>query len=163
MAKQSLPKVSELVEVLLQQQHKSDKINTKINEGLVTLTDIMRNSKLRVDTSELRKVEEDSREKRQIDFELFHGEIKKNNKELLIIHKAVSSKRLLYIIILNIILLFTTGLSTYVAIKNSIIKSDFELLAEDHKELNNQIDNVKTFFSENPKTFSFYQKWNKNQ
>lgn len=163
MAKQSQPKVSEMIEVLMQQQHKSDTINTQISKNLVVLVDIIKHTQLKIDVSELISIEKGSSEKRQVEFEVFYKEIKKNNKELLNVHKAVSSKRLLYIIALNIFLLLVTGLSVYVAIKNSVKKSEFELLVKEQKELKSQIDDVERFFSENPKTFSLYKKWYKNQ
>jgi len=163
MAKQSQPRVSEMIEVLIQQQQQSDTINTQISESLMVLVDIIKHTQLKVNVSELRSIEQESSEERQAEFEIFHKEIKKNNKELLNVHRVVSSKRLLYIILLNVFLFLTMGLSMYVAIKNSVEKSEFELLVKEQKELKSQIDNVEWFFSENPKTFSLYKNWNKDQ
>lgn len=54
--------------------------------------------------SKLRQIEKEQCQRLQNDFEEFHREITKNNEELLSVHKAVSSKRLLYLIVLNIFL-----------------------------------------------------------
>lgn len=159
MAKQSQPKVSEMIEVLIQQHQKSDSINNQISESLVTLVDLIKHTQLKVDVSELQRIEKENCEKRYTDFEIFHRETRKNNNELLKVHKVVSSKRMLYVILLNVFLLLVTGLSMYVAINNSIEKSEFESQVEQQKELKVQIENLDRFFSENPKAFSQYKKW----
>ncbi|STZ48043.1 Uncharacterised protein [Myroides odoratimimus] len=86
------------------------------------------NIKVTINVSELRKIEKEQRQRFQNDFEEFHREITKNNEELLKVHKAVSTKRLLYLIVLNTFLLLTTGFSMYIAVKNTIDKSKYEQL-----------------------------------
>ncbi len=88
-----------------------------------------------VNLAELRQREQGQRLRNA--FEQFHREITKNNEELLKVHKTVSSKRLLYLIVLNIFLLLVTGFSMYVAVKNTIDKSQFERLANEKEQLIN--------------------------
>lgn len=110
----------------------------------------MKNTKVTVNVAE-------QRQQLQNDFEQFHRDITKNNEELLKVHKVVSSKRLLYLIILNIFLLFITGFSMYVAVKNTINKSQYRCLANKKRQLRNQLENVNQFLNENPKTSRFFR------
>jgi hypothetical protein len=159
MGKQAQPKVSELVEILIQQQYKSESTNKKIDQGLTQLTSLIRNTRIKVDASGLTNFEKDNYEMRQKQFEVFHKNVEKNNRELLVVNKAVTSKRLFYIITLNILLIISTILSSYVAIENKIENSEFKTLVQDRDILKDQMDTVKFFFSENPKTFEYFEKW----
>jgi len=160
MAKQSQPKVSEMIEVLIQQQLQSDKINTQISESLSTLIGSIKNSQLKVDVSELIRIEENSTKKRLSEFDDFIRKVEINNRDLMKVYKKLSSNRRLYIILLNVLLLLTTALSMYVAIKKTVEISEIELLVKKQK---NQLDNVEWFFDDNPKTFDLYKEWNKDQ
>ncbi len=61
------------------------------------------------------------------------------------VHKSISSKRLFYLIFLNIFLFLVSGFSVYIAIKNSVLKSDFELLRNEKITLRNNLENVELF------------------
>ncbi|MCA4794393.1 hypothetical protein [Myroides odoratimimus] len=121
------------------------------------------NIKVTVNVAELRQIEKEQQQRLRNEFEQFHREITKNNEELLKVHKAVSTKRLLYLIVLNIFLLFITGLSMYVAVKNTIDKSQYERLENEKEQLINQLENVNQFFIENPKVAKSFNEWNKKK
>lgn len=121
----------------------------------------MSNIKLKVNVTELRQIEKEQRQRLQNDFKEFHQEITKNNEELIKVHKAISSKRLLYLIGLNVFLLIITGFTIYVAVKNTIKKSEYEILVNEKDELRNQLENVKQFFNENTKTAKSFNEWSK--
>lgn len=116
-----------------------------------------------MNVAELRQIEKEQRQRLQNDFVQFHQEITKSNEELLKVYKAVSSKRLLYLITLNIFLILTTVFSTYVAVKNTFDKSQYERLANEKRQLRNQLENVGQFFIENPKTAKFFKEWKKKE
>ena len=80
--------------------------------------------------------------------EIYHGfnqQMEKNYVELLKVHKNVNSKRLLYLIFLNIFLLLSTGTAVYIAIKKSISKSYFKSLVQERSKLQNNLNNVEMF------------------
>lgn len=116
------PKLTDMTELLLQQViHLEQTIKQSEKAHLDTIKELS-NIKVTVNVAELRQIEKEQRQRLQADFDEFHREITKNNEELLKVHKAVSSKRLLYLILLNIFLVLTTGLSMYVAVQNTIDK-----------------------------------------
>lgn len=80
----------------------------------------MSNIKVTVNVAELRQMEKEQRQRLRNEFEQFHREITKNNQGLLKVHEAVSYKRLLYWIVLNIFLVLTTDFSLYISVKNTI-------------------------------------------
>lgn len=76
--------------------------------------------------------------------------------------KYFSSKKIVYLIGLNVFLVLFTAISMYTAMSNIVAESDYENLSEESKIMQSQIENVKYFFQENPKTAKLYKKWNKN-
>ena len=157
------PKVSELVEILLQQVAVLEKSVNQNSQTQILLSKKMENIIVKVNVSELHTLEQTYRGNLQNDFEIFYQQIEKNKVELLNVHKSVSSKRLLYLIFLNIFLFLTTGFSVYIAIKKSVLKSDFELLKSEKNTLKNNLENVELFFNKNPKIAKQYEKWNKSK
>ncbi|WP_026038939.1 hypothetical protein [Myroides injenensis] len=57
----------------------------------------------------------------------------------------------------------TTGFSMYVAVKNTIDKSQYQILVNEKDELRNQLENVNQFFVENPKTAKFFKEWREKE
>lgn len=155
------PKVSELVEILLQQVVVLEKSVNQNSQTQILLSKRIENIIVKVNVSELRTLEQTYRVNLQNDFEVFHQQMGKNNVELLKVHKIVSSKRLLYLIFLNIFLLLSTGTAVYIAIKKSISNSNFELLVQEKSKLQDNLENLKLFFNENPKAKKQYENWNK--
>ena len=51
----------------------------------------------------------------------------------------------------------------YVAVKNTIEKSEYELLVNEKAKLRNQLENVNQFFIENPKTTKSFKEWSQKQ
>ena len=157
------PKLTDMTELLLQQVIQLEQTIKQSEKAHLDTIKELSNIKVTVNVAELRQIEKELRQRLQNDFEEFHREITKNNEELLKVHKAVSTKRLLYLIVLNIFLLLTTGFSMYVAIKNTIDKSQYERLANEKEQLINQLGNVNQFFVENPKTAKFFKEWKKKE
>ncbi|MGG5505850.1 MULTISPECIES: hypothetical protein [unclassified Myroides] len=154
------PKLTDMTELLL---HQVMQLQQTIKQSEKTHLDTIKelsNIKVTVNVAELRQIEKEQRKRLLNDFEEFHLEITKNNEELLKVHKAVSSKRLLYLIGLNIFLLLTTGFSMYIVVKNTIEKSEYEILVNEQTKLRNQLENVNQFFIENPKISTTFQDWN---
>ena len=162
MAKQTQPKVSELVEVLIQQLSQFEKVindrNTILTKSISKLNDIQIEIN-NEDFIELEQMNESNRQTLNDDFKKFHKQMVKNNTELLKIHKNVSSKRLLYLIIINIFLFSVTGLSMYVAINNQINKTEYNALVKEKNELREYVNITNDFFSKNPKTESYFRDW----
>ncbi|SFJ34823.1 hypothetical protein [Myroides guanonis] len=123
----------------------------------------MSNIKVTVNIAELRDIEKEQSQRLHNDFEQFHREITKNNEELLKVYKAVSSKRLLYLMALNAFFLLATGFSMYVAVKNTIEKSEYERLVNEKGQLISRLENVNHFFFENPKTAKSFKEWSENK
>ncbi|MDO5857766.1 hypothetical protein Q2490_10760 [Myroides odoratimimus] len=157
------PKLTDMTELLLQQVIQLEQTIKQSEKAHLDTIKELSNIKVTVNVAELRQIEKELRQRLQNDFEQFHREITKNNEELLKVHKAVSSKRLLYLIIFNIILILTTGFSVYLAVKNTIDKSEYELLVNEKSQLINQLENVNQFFIENPKTTKFFKEWSQKQ
>ncbi|MGG5570619.1 hypothetical protein [Myroides odoratimimus] len=157
------PKLTDLTEILLQQVIQLEQTIKQSEQAHLDTFKELSNIKVTVNVAELRQLEKEQRQRLQSDFEAFHREITKNNEKLLKLHKAVSSKRLLYLIVLNIFLLLTTGFSMYVAIKNTIDKSQYERLANEKQQLINQLENVNQFLIENPKIAKSFKEWSQKQ
>lgn len=157
------PKVTELVEILLQQVAVLEKSVNQNSQTQIQLSKKMDSASIKVDVSELKSAQKMIRENFQSDFKNFHYQVNKNNLELLKVHKVVSSKRLFYLIFLNVFLFLLTGTSVYIAIKNSIVKSDFDFLKQEKNVIQNKLYNIELFFSKNPKTAKVYEDWSDNQ
>ncbi|MCA4808087.1 hypothetical protein HX057_17150 [Myroides odoratimimus] len=157
------PKLTDMTELLLQQVIQLEQTIKQSEKAHLDTIKELSNIKVTVNVTELRQIEKEQRQRLQNDFEQFHREITKNKEELLKVHKAVSSKRLLYLIIFNIILILTTGFSVYLAVKNTIDKSEYELLVNEKSQLINQLENVNQFFIENIKTTKFFKEWSQKQ
>lgn len=155
------PKLTDMTELLLQQVIQLEQTIKQSEKTHLDTIKELSNIKVTVNVAELRQIEKEQRQQLQNDFDEFHREITKNNEELLKVHKAVSSKRLLYLITLNVFLLFATGFLMYVAVKNTIDKSQYERLANEKEQLINQLENINQFFVENPKTAKFFKEWKK--
>ena len=162
MAKQTQPKVSELVEILIQQLSQYEKgineRNTILTKSISKLNDIQIEIN-NEDFIELEQINESNRETLNEDFKNFHRQTVKNNTELLKIYKSVSSKRLLYLIIINVFLFSVTGLSMYVAIYNHINKTAYNTLVKEKNDLKEAINVTNDFFSKNPKTEAYFKDW----
>ncbi|MDM1461956.1 hypothetical protein [Myroides odoratimimus] len=157
------PKLTDMTELLLQQVIQLEQTIKQSEKTHLDTIKELSNIKVTVNVAELRQIEKEQQQRLRNEFEQFHREITKNNEELLKVHKAVSTKRLLYLIVLNIFLLFITGLSMYVAVKNTIDKSQYERLENEKEQLINQLENVNQFFIENPKVAKSFNEWNKKK
>ncbi len=151
------PKLTDITEILLQQVIKLEQTIKQSQKAHLDTIKKLENIHVKVNVAELRQSEQESREQLKNDFENFHQKTTKNNQELLKIHKIVSSKRLLYLIILNVFLLLVTGLSMYRAVKNTIKRSEYDLLLDENAKLSNQLENINQFFNENPKIAGFFR------
>ncbi|MEK6525138.1 hypothetical protein [Myroides odoratimimus] len=157
------PKLTDMTELLLQQVIQLEHTIKQSEKTHLDTIKELSNIKVTVNIAELRQIEKEQRQRLQDTFEEFHREITENNEKLLKVYKAISSKRLLYLILLNIFLVLTTGFSMYVAVKNTIDKSEHELLISEKANLNNQLGIVNQFFIENPKISNTFQDWNQKQ
>lgn len=106
MAKQSKPKVSELVEILIQQMNEFQKVTKERNEVLVNSIFKLKNIKVDFNVAELEAMKQSNREILRKDFENFHAQTRKNNKELLNVYRKVCSNKLLYLTVLNILIFY---------------------------------------------------------
>ncbi|MDR0227872.1 MAG: hypothetical protein LBI72_02250 [Flavobacteriaceae bacterium] len=157
------PKLTDMTELLLQQVIQLEQTIKQSKKAHLETIEELSNIKVTVNVAELRQIEKEQRQRLQNDFEQFHREITENNEKLLKVYKAVSSKRLLYLIVLNIFLVLTTGFSMYVAVKNTIEKTEYERLANEKEQLINQLEDMNQFFFENPKTAKSFKEWSKKK
>lgn len=156
------PKVSDLVEILLQQVHSLQNSVDQNNKIQLYLSNKIDNTIIKVDTTDLDRIQENYSNKINTDLKNYLNQFEKNNNELLKTSKYFSSKKIVYLIGLNVFLVLFTAISMYTAMSNIVAKSDYENLSEESKIMQSQIENVKYFFQENPKTAKLYKKWNKN-
>ena len=162
MAKQIQPKVSELVEVLIQQIAQFENVLNDRTETITKSISKLNNFQVEInneDFLELEQINESNRRVLNDDFNDFHKQTVKNNTGLLKIHKNVSSKRLLYLIILNVFLFSIAGLSMYVAITNHVNKTDYNTLIKEKNDLREYVNITNDFFSKNPKNEAYFRDW----
>lgn len=159
MAKQSKPKVSELVEILIQQMNEFQTITKERNEVLVNSISKLKNIKVDFNVAELEALKHSNREILRKDFEIFHTKTRKNNKELLKAHKKVSSYKLLYLTVLNILIFLSANTLLYVTYSSSIDKSQLESFMIENNRLKNQAESIDRFFNENKEVALKYEAW----
>ena len=148
-----------MIEVLIQQMSSFEKVTSERNEVLTNSISKLKYLKVDFNVAELEAMKQSNRDIIRNDFENFHAQTRENNKELLSIHKKVSSKRLLYLIILNVFFLSTAGLSMYIAVKNSVEKSKYENLLKDRNKFKKQAYHYDSYFSKNKNEALKYNNW----
>lgn len=159
MAKQSKPKVSELVEILIQQMNEFQMVTKERNEVLVNSISKLKNIKVDFNVAELEAMKQSNREVLRKDFENFHAQTIRNNKELLSVHRKVSSNKLLYLTVLNILIFLSANTMLYVTYSGSIDKSQVESLMIENKRLKNQAESIDRYFNENKEVPLKYKEW----
>ena len=145
MAKKTQPKVSDLVEILIQQMNQFEKVMTERNQALTTAI-----SKLEYLKVDLEEIKESNREQLKEDFEALHAQTKTNKK--------VSAKSLLYLIVLNVFFLSTAILCVYMAID----KTQYQSVVKERNELKSEITSINKFLNENTDSAEAYKEWLKN-
>lgn len=158
MAKQQ-PTLTELTELLFKQVVYLQETMKQNIAQQTELSNKINSIKVKVNLSELRNLETKNRERLQNDFTTFQSKLVDSKEELLKVYKAISNKKMFYLIALNIFLLFTSGIAMYIAIDKSIDNSDYEKLIDDSKKANLELDHLNQFFKENPKNYEAYRKW----
>jgi hypothetical protein len=159
MAKQAKPKVSELVEILIQQMDEFQKVTKERNEVLSNSISKLKYLKVDFNVAELEAMKQSNRALLKKDFENFHAQTRKNNEELLKAYKKVSSNKLLYLTVLNI-LIFLSGITMlYVTFNGSTNNSQIENLVQENKRLKTQSKSISRFFNENQDVVLKYEEW----
>ncbi|MCS4240166.1 putative PurR-regulated permease PerM [Myroides gitamensis] len=100
------PKLSDMTELLLLQVIQLEQTIKQSEKAHLETIRELSNIKVTVNVAEIRQ-------------------IKKDNEELLKVHKTISSKRLFYLIVLNNFLILTTCFYMYVVVKNTIDNSQY--------------------------------------
>jgi hypothetical protein len=159
MAKQPTPKVSELVEILIQQMNEFQTVTKERNEVLVNSIFKLKNIKVDFNVAELEAMKQSNREILRKDFESFHAQTRKNNKELLNVYTKVSSNKLLYLTVLNILIFLSASAMLYVTYSGLIDKSQLESLMIESNRLKNQAKSINRFFNENKEVALKYEEW----
>lgn len=159
MAKQAKPKVSELVEILIQQMDEFQKVTKERNEVLSNSISKLKYLKVDFIVAELEAMKQSNRAILKKDFENFHTQTRENNKELLRAHKKVSSNKLLYLTVLNILIFLSANAMLYVTFKGSTNKSQIENLMRENNRLKTQSKNISRFFNENQDVVLKYEEW----
>ncbi|MDM1461324.1 hypothetical protein HX065_14975 [Myroides odoratimimus] len=153
------PTLTELTELLFKQVVYLQETMKQNIAQQTELSDKINSIEVKVNLSELRNLETKNRERLQNDFTLFQSKLVDSKEELLKVYRAISYKKMFYLIALNVFLLFTSGVSIYIAIDKSIDSSDYNQLIEKTKKLDLEISNLNQFFKENPKNYEVYKKW----
>lgn len=159
MAKQAKPKVSELVEILIQQMDEFQKVTKERNEVLGNSISKLKYLKVDFNVAELEAMKQSNRAKLKRDFEIFHAQTKENIKELLRTHKKVSSNKLLYLTVLNILIFLSAIIMSYVTFNGSTNKSQIENLEQENNILKSQAERIGKFFKEHQETALKYEEW----
>ncbi len=150
MAKKTQPKVSDLVEILIQQMNKFENVLTERNQTLTNAISKLGNIKVDFDSTELEAIKESNREQLKKDFEALNAQTK--------INKKVSSKSLLYLIVLNVFFFSIATQSVYMAID----KTQYQSVVKERNELKNKISIMNRFLTENTDSAEGYKDWLKN-
>lgn len=159
MAKQAKPKVSELVEILIQQMDEFQKVTKERNEVLSNSISKLKYLKVDFNVAELEAMKQSNRAILKKDFENFHIQTRKNNKELLRAHKKVSSSKLLYLTVLNTLIFLSAITMLYVTFNGSTNKSQLENLVQENNRLKSQSESIGNFFKEHQETAVKYEEW----
>lgn len=156
MAKQAQPKVSELVEILIQQQLKSDSTNKQISQSVLVLTDIVKNTKFNVDITLIKKSYSEiikeiyrSNEKQQIQLNTLNNNL----------NKTVFFPKWLITIFSSFLVLFFLSFS-YNFYQHKKIE-ETEAIAFQNG-VNYFKDHMWKFFKEDSNSHKKYQTWDKN-
>lgn len=158
MAKQQ-PTLTELTELLFKQVVYLQETMKQNIAQQTELSDKINSIEVKVNLSELRNLETKNRERLQNDFALFQSKLGDSKEELLKVYRAISNKKMFYLIALNIFLLFTSGVSMYIAIVKSVNSSKHGQLIEINKKVGLELNHLNQFFKENPKNYEVYKKW----
>ncbi|MEC4041907.1 hypothetical protein [Myroides odoratimimus] len=158
MAKQQ-PTLTELTELLFKQVVYLQETMKQNIAQQTELSNKINSIEVKVNLSELRNLETKNRERLQNDFTKFQFKLIESKEELLKVYRAISNKKMFYLIALNIFLLFTTGVSMYIAIDKTINSSDYNHLIEANSKVNLELNHLNQFFKENPKNYEVYKKW----
>ncbi|WP_121966975.1 hypothetical protein [Myroides sp. N17-2] len=153
------PTLTELTELLFKQVVYLQETMKQNIAQQTELSNRINSFEVKVNLSELRNLETENRERLQNDFTTFQSKLVDNKEELLKIYNAISNKKMLYLIALNVFLLLTSGLSMYIAIGKSIDNYDYNQLIEENKRFDLELNHLDQFFKENPKNFEVYKKW----
>ncbi len=159
MAKQAKPKVSELVEILIQQMDEFQNVTKERNEVLSNSISKLKYLKVDFNVAELEAMKQSNRAILKKDFENFHFQTRKNNKELLKAHKKVSSSKLLYLTVLNTLIFLSAVTMLYVTFNGLTNKSQIENLVQENNRLKSQSESIGKFFKEHQETAEKYEKW----
>lgn len=153
------PTLTELTELLFKQVvYLQETMKQNISQQ-TELSNKINSIEVKVNLSELRNLETKNRERLQNDFTAFQFKLVESKEELLKVYRAISNKKMFYLIVLNIFLLFTSGVSMYIAIGKSVDSSKHEQLVEINKKANLELNLQNQFFKENPKNYEVYKKW----
>ncbi|MEK6510640.1 hypothetical protein [Myroides odoratimimus] len=153
------PTLTELTELLFQQVVYLQETMKRNIAQQTELSHKINSIEVKVNLSELHNLETKNRERLQNDFTVFQFKLVESKEELLKIYRAISNKKMFYLIALNIFLLFTSGVSMYIAIDKSIDSSKYDQLIEDNKKADLELNHLNQFFKENPKNYEVYKKW----
>ncbi|MEC4052613.1 hypothetical protein VSP10_07395 [Myroides odoratimimus] len=153
------PTLTELTELLFKQVVYLQETMKQNIAQQTELSDKINSIEVKVNLSELRNLETKNRERLQNDFTAFHSKLVESKEELLKVYRAISNKKMFYLIALNIFLLFTSGVSMYIAIGKSVDSSKHEKLIDDNKKTDLELNHLNQFFKENPKNYEVYKKW----
>lgn len=153
------PTLTEITELLFKQVVYLQETMKQNIAQQTELADKINSIEVKVNLSELRNLETKNREGLQNDFTAFQSKLIHSKEELLKVYRAISNKKMFYLIALNIFLLFTSGLSMYIAIDKSIDSSKHEKLIDDNKKADLELNHLNQFFKENPKNYEAYKKW----
>jgi hypothetical protein len=110
----------------------------------------------------LQNLEQQHQKNLRHEFDNFNREIKVNNDSLLKLYNYINSKKVLYLVSLNIFLILCSGISIYIAVKKTVHYSDLEINNAANTLIKGKLNNVKSFFDENPKVAKQYKEWNEN-
>ncbi|WHT40369.1 hypothetical protein QNH98_07235 [Myroides sp. mNGS23_01] len=153
------PTLTELTELLFKQVvYLQETIKQNIAQQ-TELSNKINSIEVKVNLSELRNLETKNRERLQNDFTAFQFKLVESKEELLKVYRAISNKKMFYLIALNIFLLFTSGVSMYIAIGKSVDSSKHNQLVEINKRADLELNLLNQFFKENPKNYEVYKKW----
>lgn len=153
------PTLTELTELLFKQVVYLQETMKQNIAQQTELSNRINSFEVKVNLSELRNLETENRERLQNDFTTFQSKLVKSKDELLKVYRAISNKKMLYLIALNVFLLLTSGLSMYIAIGKTIDSSSYNQLIDDNKKADLELNNQNQFFKENPKNYEVYKKW----
>lgn len=168
MARNTKPKVADLVEALMMELKQFEKtydavlhdFATKTNSNSERLIASIQNlNRVKLDLDELKSLLTENQNEIQNKFDGFLNDFRKDNNLMLKIHKKMRSKQWYTVIALVVFFFSTAVFSSYHALKAKVKQDDYEKVVQEKREFQSDAKLYKDFITRDQKTIDEYNEW----